>query len=836
MAKNRQVFWVFFSLFLVVLPLVLILLYQLQSSALVKSTFTTLTEVTQFKQKGIESWLDERTADMKALVEPVAFAKLIEQVVVQKDDEALTILADQLTVFKRAYGYGKISLLDTECQAVYETTHTIPLSNHAQDYCRSAIQTRGLVINDLMKPDFATQQSHFDLIIPVFNSFSANHADAAAVFGVLVFHIDPHEFLVPYMALPPINADIGMSFMLQITPSGLQPLALQNNPAKLKQVLKLIPQLESQLAHFPVKGRFVADDLENDPFLVYQKIANTQWILVGMVDGAEVFKPLYQELFWVFVLAVVVLFLVGWLLMTQLAKQHLAQETRALVKQHDKLEKSRQYFMGLFMDSPVPYQSLDENGMILEVNQAWENLFGYYKEEVVGLPYQNFITDDSRQSLTENFPVLLATGKVQDVPFKIVRKDGQTRQVRLQGRISSGPDQPIRTHCSLQDMTQILKEQDQQSRVIKRTQALFNLMLHSSEMAEADLLTTALNELEGLTASHISFVHFVNEDQNEISLAAWSAQTTQKYCTAQFDKHYSIDAAGIWADCVRTREPVLVNDYSAIASQKALPQGHSQLERFMSVPIFNHGVVRMIVGVGNAEHNYDAFDVETVQLFGSELYQVILLKRTHEELLASEVRFHRLFEEAPVAYQSLDKEGHIREVNAAWLAMLGYDVAQKNSILTRSIAEFLTESSKQKLQKSFNTLLTQGAVNNLQFEVVRQDGSVRVVEVTGRISHDENGAIRTHCMLVDVTEKNQTTQALKLAAKVFESSGEGVMVTDSHQKIVSVNQAFSDILGFSKEEVLDKTPSIIKSDKHDKLFYDLMWDSIQSKGFWQGEV
>ena len=76
----------------------------------------------------------------------------------------------------------------------------------------------------------------------------------------------------------------------------------------------------------------------------------------------------------------------------------------------------------------------------------------------------------------------------------------------------------------------------------------------------------------------------------------------------------------------------------------------------------------------------------------------------------------------------------------------------------------------------------------------------------------------------------------KLVEKVFNSTTEGIMITDKHLKITLVNAAFEMVTGYSMEEVRDKTPSILKSGKQDPCFYVSMWEELDKKGTWQGEI
>jgi len=89
---------------------------------------------------------------------------------------------------------------------------------------------------------------------------------------------------------------------------------------------------------------------------------------------------------------------------------------------------------------------------------------------------------------------------------------------------------------------------------------------------------------------------------------------------------------------------------------------------------------------------------------------------------------------------------------------------------------------------------------------------------------------------LDITERRRTEQQLQLAATVFESSNEAILITDTSANIIDVNESFSRITGYNREEVVGKNPRLLKSDRHDKPFYEAMWHSLLTKGRWRGEV
>lgn len=88
----------------------------------------------------------------------------------------------------------------------------------------------------------------------------------------------------------------------------------------------------------------------------------------------------------------------------------------------------------------------------------------------------------------------------------------------------------------------------------------------------------------------------------------------------------------------------------------------------------------------------------------------------------------------------------------------------------------------------------------------------------------------------DITARVQAESQLRLAARVFDRSSEGIVVTDPKKAILTVNEAFTNITGYSAEEVIGKIPTFLSSGLQDNAFYDVVWSSIHSKGWWQGEI
>ncbi|MGB9586014.1 MAG: diguanylate cyclase domain-containing protein, partial [Anaerolineales bacterium] len=87
-----------------------------------------------------------------------------------------------------------------------------------------------------------------------------------------------------------------------------------------------------------------------------------------------------------------------------------------------------------------------------------------------------------------------------------------------------------------------------------------------------------------------------------------------------------------------------------------------------------------------------------------------------------------------------------------------------------------------------------------------------------------------------ITQRMMREQKLNLAAQAFETTPQGIFITDASGKIVMVNQAFSEITGYPSEEVQGKVAHRFHSDQRDAEFYLQMWKSLSVIGAWQGEI
>ena len=195
--------------------------------------------------------------------------------------------------------------------------------------------------------------------------------------------------------------------------------------------------------------------------------------------------------------------------------------------------------------------------------------------------------------------------------------------------------------------------------------------------------------------------------------------------------------------------------------------------------------------------------------FGAKEYVVAVARdltervEANKRLKESEQRFQALFENAPLAYQSLDMEGNIQVVNKAWLKMLQCSRAEA---IGRPFREFLTSNSTSDLQQAFPRFLKAGSVDGQLYELPREGEINALVRINGQLGLEPvTGELRTHCILTDVTESEHAADSLRESEgrfrRLFLESPVAMAYVDHDGNLISLNDQFTSVFGYTADDL-----------------------------------
>ncbi|HWT28272.1 MAG TPA: EAL domain-containing protein, partial [Methylophilaceae bacterium] len=210
-------------------------------------------------------------------------------------------------------------------------------------------------------------------------------------------------------------------------------------------------------------------------------------------------------------------------------------------------------------------------------------------------------------------------------------------------------------------------------------------------------------------------------------------------------------------------------------------------------------------------------------------------REVEDALRRSENKYRELFWSNldGIVISSLD--GQVIDANPAFLNLMCYSLDQLK--LQNFWSLIAPESEGMERFNLDNKVLRFGYCDEFEASYINRFGNVVPVSVKTVAMRDSFGRINAVWRMVrDISEKRVAEERMQLAAKVFENTVEGIMITDADKRIRSVNRAFSQITGFGQQEVLGQKPDMLSSGRHDETFYEAMWSAINEHGSWQGEL
>ncbi|GAB4256210.1 MAG: hypothetical protein Kow0065_04830 [Methylomicrobium sp.] len=215
------------------------------------------------------------------------------------------------------------------------------------------------------------------------------------------------------------------------------------------------------------------------------------------------------------------------------------------------------------------------------------------------------------------------------------------------------------------------------------------------------------------------------------------------------------------------------------------------------------------------------------------------LKDAQEQLIISRNEFAYLFEQAPTGYLRLDEKGRILQSNQTVQDWLG---RTRDELQDNYCFAFMHADDRNLFQANYKHFFENPNGKHHELRLLGRNGKPFHVELSGRLIEKTPGTtelFEQDCLLLSVTDIDDLKQMeaqLELAAKVFEHSQEGIMITAPDTTILKVNAAFTAVTGYASDEVCGRTPKILSSGRHDPAFYREMWHKIDQQGCWQGEI
>ena len=304
----------------------------------------------------------------------------------------------------------------------------------------------------------------------------------------------------------------------------------------------------------------------------------------------------------------------------------LEAQNEELAQTRAELEAALRQYTDLYDFAPVGYFTLGIDGTILQANLAGANLLGVEHHELTRRRLGTFVSSESLSAFNAFFEKLLSGEGKETRELAFEKKGDEPLWTRLEASCFEGGEV---CRAMLTDLT-----------ARKRMASLLQARIRISELVAShtfdELLQKSLDEAEILTDSQIGFIQYLEADQKTLKLQMWSTNTLENMRIVDGKReHLPVDQAGVWADCVSERAPLVHNAYADLVHGGELPQGHVPIVRELIVPVVRNDLVVMIMGIGNKPTDYNDFDVEIISQLANSAWDVAQRKQAEQALEAA---------------------------------------------------------------------------------------------------------------------------------------------------------------------------------------------------------
>jgi PAS domain S-box-containing protein len=222
---------------------------------------------------------------------------------------------------------------------------------------------------------------------------------------------------------------------------------------------------------------------------------------------------------------------------------------------------------------------------------------------------------------------------------------------------------------------------------------------------------------------------------------------------------YQLESTGIWGEAVRQRKPIMLNDFEAPDPlKKGLPEGHTPLRRFLTIPVFDEGRITAVVGVGNKECRYDDSDIRQLNLMMDAVWKIVERKKIEDELLASNEKFYLAFKSSPYAVTiSCPEEGRFIDVNDAFTTITGYTREEVLGSSTVKLDFWMNNSERKEVVRS---LQAGEKIFGHEFLFRKKNGELMIGVYSGDIINLNNEKVLLS-NINDVTEKKRAETSMR---------------------------------------------------------------------------
>ncbi|RJP35542.1 MAG: PAS domain S-box protein [Candidatus Omnitrophota bacterium] len=463
------------------------------------------------------------------------------------------------------------------------------------------------------------------------------------------------------------------------------------------------------------------------------------------------------------------------------------------------LRHSEAYYHSLVETLPQCVFRKDLQGCFTFANRQFCSIVEKSFDEIIGKTDFDFYPPELASKYQKDDQSVVATGAIFETVEVNQKPTGEKLYVQVvKTPVRGAKGQIIGVQGIFWDITEKIYAEN----LIRLNESRLEALLQLSAMTDAsvnDITRFVLEEAIRLTQSRIGYLAFVNEDETELTMYAWSKTAMEECKILEKPLVYPIETTGLWGEAVRQRKPVITNDYAAPNPwKKGYPDGHVHVIRHMNAPIFDGDRIVVVAGVGNKAADYDESDVRQLTLLISGMWGILKRKQNEDELKKREQTLQTTFRAAPIGIGFVNNRilGWTNETLHKLIGYSGEELEGQNArILYPSQEEY------ERVGRVKHPLVLREGKGSIETQLQHKDGQVINVLLSSSAIVPGDLSAGLIFTVLDLTDLRKVEKARE---RLFTLSIDMLCIAGLDGYFKELNPAWTQTLGWSNEELLSK--------------------------------
>jgi len=499
-------------------------------------------------------------------------------------------------------------------------------------------------------------------------------------------------------------------------------------------------------------------------------------------------------------------------------------------------------FYQILIDTiPEPIFYKNKEGKYLGCNKAFADFLSMKTEEIIGKTVFEMGPKELTKTYFEKDKELFENPGKQVYEWSVQNKSGERNTVKINKATFNNNEGKVEGIVGIiTDITQAKENEKKLKHRLEVEKLVSTISAHFFEESESNLdssINYALKALGEFWEVDRSYVFLFDEHYSKMTNThEWYAEGVISYKENFAQIPTDLFAWGVKK--ILSKQELIVNDVEKLADKfKKVKTDFKtfNVKSAIVVPIITNK--RSIGFLGFATEKkikqWDRGYNHILEVVGGFISVALEKKKYINELKETENKFNGLVEQSLTGIYII-KENKFQYVNRKLAEIFGYSVDEiiNNCAVSDLVFEDDREIVKDNLSKR---ILGETDALHYTFRGIKKDGGIISVDVHGSKTI-MNGVPVVVGILIDITERVKIENSLRKLSKAVEQSSATVLVTDVNGNIEYVNPSFTEITGYSRDEVMNKNPRFLKSHLTSEEHYKEMWRTITSGNNWKGEI